>query len=51
MPKTPMSPRKQALISILIILAVVIYREGLEAALFLLIFLAIWQVASIEASM
>jgi hypothetical protein len=35
----------------LIILAVVIYREGLEAALFLLIFLAIWQVASIEASM
>ena len=35
----------------MIILAVVIYREGLEAALFLLIFLAIWQVASIEASM
>jgi hypothetical protein len=35
----------------LIILAVVTYREGWETTLFLLIFLAIWQVASIEASM
>jgi hypothetical protein len=35
-------------VSGMIILAVVIYREGWEAALFLLIFLAIWQVASIE---
>jgi len=34
----------------LIIPAVVTYREGWEAALFLLIFLAIWQVASIGAS-
>ena len=31
-----------------IILAVVVYREGWEAVLFLLIFLAIWQLASIE---
>jgi len=36
------------LVSGMIILAVVIYREGWETALFLLIFLAIWQVASIE---
>jgi hypothetical protein len=35
----------------LIILAVATYREGWETALFLLIFLAIWHVASIEASM
>ena len=35
----------------LIILAVVTYREGWETALFLLIFMAIWHVASIEASM
>jgi hypothetical protein len=35
----------------LIILGVVTYREGWELTLFLLIFLAIWQVASIEASM
>ncbi len=39
-----------ALVSGMIILAVVIYREGWETALFLLIFLAIWQVASIEPS-
>ena len=32
----------------LIILAVATYREGWETALFLLIFLAIWQVATIE---
>jgi hypothetical protein len=32
----------------IIILAVATYREGWETALFLLIFLAIWQVASIE---
>jgi hypothetical protein len=32
----------------MIILVVVIYREGWEPALFLLIFLAIWQGASIE---
>jgi hypothetical protein len=31
-----------------IILAVVVYREGWEAVLFLLIFLAIWQLATIE---
>jgi hypothetical protein len=31
-----------------IIFAAVIYREGWEAALFLLIFLAIWQVATTE---
>ena len=31
-----------------IIFAVVIYREGWEAALFLLIFLAIWQVATTD---
>ena len=31
-----------------IILAVVAYREGWEAVLFLLIFLAIWQLATIE---
>jgi hypothetical protein len=37
-----------SLLSGIIILAVVIYREGWEAALFLLIFVAIWQVASIE---
>ena len=35
----------------LIILGVVTYIEGWELTLFLLIFLAIWQVASIEASM
>jgi len=35
----------------LIILGVVTYRDGWELTLFLLIFLAIWQVASIEASM
>jgi hypothetical protein len=35
-------------VSGMIILAVVIYREGWETALFQLIFLAIWQVASIE---
>ena len=35
----------------IIILGVVAYREGWEPTLFLLIFLAIWQVASIEASM
>ena len=35
----------------LIILAVATYREGWETALFLLIFMAIWHVASIEASM
>ena len=35
----------------LIILGVVTYREGWELTLFLLIFLAIWHVASIEASM
>jgi len=35
----------------LIILGVVTYREGWEVTLFMLIFLAIWQVASIEASM
>jgi hypothetical protein len=35
----------------LTILGVVTYREGWELTLFLLIFLAIWQVASIEASM
>jgi len=35
----------------LIILGVVTYREGWELTLFLLIFLAIWQVGSIEASM
>jgi hypothetical protein len=29
------------------VLAVVAYREGWEAVLFLLIFLAIWQLASI----
>jgi hypothetical protein len=29
-------------------LAVVAYREGWEAVLFLLIFLAIWQLATIE---
>ena len=33
-----------------LIFAVVAYREGWEAVLFLLIFLAIWQLASIEAS-
>jgi hypothetical protein len=32
----------------LIILGVVTYREGWEATLFLLIFLAVWQVGSIE---
>ena len=37
-----------SLLSGIIILAVVIYREGWEAAVFLLIFVAIWQVASIE---
>jgi hypothetical protein len=31
-----------------IIFAVVTYREGWEAALFLLIFLGIWQVATTE---
>jgi len=35
----------------LIILGVVTFREGWEATLFLLIFLAIWHVTSIEASM
>jgi hypothetical protein len=35
----------------LIILGVVTYIEGWELTLFLLIFLAIWHVASIEASM
>ena len=35
----------------LIILGVVTYTEGWELTLFLLIFLAIWEVASIEASM
>jgi len=35
----------------LIILGVLTYIEGWELTLFLLIFLAIWQVASIEASM
>ena len=32
----------------LIILAAVAYREGWEAVLFMLIFLAIWQLASVE---
>jgi hypothetical protein len=31
-----------------IILAVVVYRDGWEAVLFLLIFLAIWQLATVE---
>ena len=34
----------------MIILGVVAYKEGWEPTLFLLIFLAIWQVASIEPS-
>src|ERR1051326_2198905 len=33
-----------------IIFAVLIYREGWEAALFLLIFLAIWQVATTKSA-
>jgi len=33
-----------------IILAVVVYREGWEAVLFLLIFLAIWQLATIKTA-
>ena len=39
------------LILVMIILGVATYSEGWELTLFLLIFLAIWQVASIEASM
>jgi hypothetical protein len=32
------------------ILAVLMYREGWEAGLFVLIFLAIWQLATIETA-
>jgi hypothetical protein len=35
-------------VSGVIILAVLMYREGWEAGLFMLIFLAIWQLATIE---
>jgi hypothetical protein len=31
-----------------VIFAVVAYREGWEAVLFLLVFLAVWQLAAIE---